>query len=365
MDAPRTTSILKRGRLPQARQGGRARRARLPPPDSRPARPRTASRSPEMAGRSEVADHFPGVRQPGLAGVFRHRPGVDARGPRDPGGRPQPPRAARLAGRRVHGPGLGDQGPAPPDRRLGHLSPVEPGHAGGPRQGPDNRLLARGARLRVEGEVVRDIQLAASGLLNPALGGPSAMPPAPAFLFLPPSSYAPFPWVEATGPDRYRRGVYTLKRRSTPYPMLATFDVPEGNTSCVRRGRSNTPLQALTTLNETLAVESARALARKALLEGGPDDDAAAGLRLPPVRRRGRRPSPSGRSWQGSSTSRPGSSPTAGPTPGRSSPGRTTAGPATSRSAPARPNGPPTPWSPESSSTSTRRSRRNDPSTRR
>ncbi len=137
---------------------------------------------------------------------------------------------------------------------------------------PNNRLMARGSRLRVEGEVVRDIQLAASGLLNPTLGGPSAMPPAPAFLFLPPASYAPFPWIEATGADRYRRGVYTWKRRSTPYPMLATFDVPEGNTSCVRRARSNSPLQALVTLNETIAIEAARALARKALAEGGATD---------------------------------------------------------------------------------------------
>ena len=102
---------------------------------------------------------------------------------------------------------------------------------------PYNRLLARGARLRVEGEVIRDIQLAASGLLNPAIGGPSAMPPAPAFLFQPPASYAPFPWIEAQGPERYRRGVYTWRRRSTPYPLLTTFDVPEGNTSCVRRTR--------------------------------------------------------------------------------------------------------------------------------
>jgi Protein of unknown function (DUF1553) len=137
---------------------------------------------------------------------------------------------------------------------------------------PYNRLLARGARLRVEGEVIRDIQLAASGLLNPALGGPSAMPPAPAFLFQPPASYAPFPWIEAKGPDRYRRGVYTWRRRSTPYPLLSTFDVPEGNTSCVRRVRSNTPLQALVTLNETIAIEAARALGRKALAEGGPTD---------------------------------------------------------------------------------------------
>ncbi len=137
---------------------------------------------------------------------------------------------------------------------------------------PYNRLMARGSRLRVEGEVVRDIQLAASGLLNPEVGGRSVMPPAPAFLFQPPASYAPFPWVEEKGPNRYRRGVYTWRRRSTPYPMLATFDVPEGNTSCVRRDRSNTPLQALMTLNEPLAVEAARALARLALAEGGSTD---------------------------------------------------------------------------------------------
>src|SRR5438552_9286356 len=74
---------------------------------------------------------------------------------------------------------------------------------------PYNRLLARGPRFRVEAEGVRDIQLAVSGLLNPALGGHSLMPPAPAFLFQPPASYAPFPWVDETGPDRFRRAIYT------------------------------------------------------------------------------------------------------------------------------------------------------------
>jgi hypothetical protein len=135
-----------------------------------------------------------------------------------------------------------------------------------------NRLLARGPRLRVEGEVVRDIALAAGGLLNPKIGGPSVMPPAPEFLFRPPASYAPFPWVDATGPDRYRRALYTFRRRSTPYPMLANFDVPNADTSCVRRVRSNTPLQALTTLNETLFVESAQSLGRRMLAEGGKSD---------------------------------------------------------------------------------------------
>jgi hypothetical protein len=134
---------------------------------------------------------------------------------------------------------------------------------------PDNRLLARGPRFRVEAEVVRDIALASSGLLNPKLGGPSIYAPAPGFLFLPPASYTAFPWIEETGPDRYRRALYTFRRRSTPYPMLATFDAPNGDSSCVRRPRSNTPLQALITLNETLFVECARALARKVLADGG------------------------------------------------------------------------------------------------
>ncbi len=137
---------------------------------------------------------------------------------------------------------------------------------------PYNRLLGRGARLRVEAEAVRDIQLAASGLLNPTVGGKSIMPPAPAYLFQPPASYAPFPWKEETGPERYRRAVYVWRRRSTPFPMLTTFDAPDASTSCVRRSRSNTPLQALMTLNETTAMESARAMARRVLSHGGNSD---------------------------------------------------------------------------------------------
>jgi hypothetical protein len=137
---------------------------------------------------------------------------------------------------------------------------------------PANRLLARGTRLRVDGEVVRDVALAASGLLNPKVGGPSVFAPAPAFLFQRPVSYGPFEWVEATGGDRYRRGLYTFRRRSTPYPALAVFDAPVGEASCVKRARTNTPLQALTGLNETVFVECARALGKRALLEGGKTD---------------------------------------------------------------------------------------------
>ncbi|HEY6229576.1 MAG TPA: DUF1553 domain-containing protein, partial [Verrucomicrobiae bacterium] len=138
---------------------------------------------------------------------------------------------------------------------------------------PYNRLLARGPRLRVEAEIVRDIALSASGLLNPKMGGPSIFSPAPDFLFQPPASYAPFPWKEETGPDRYRRAVYTFRRRSTPYPVLQVFDAPNGDFSCVRRMRSNTPLQALASLNETVFVECAQALARKTLESGGQTDD--------------------------------------------------------------------------------------------
>jgi hypothetical protein len=137
---------------------------------------------------------------------------------------------------------------------------------------PANRLLARGPRYRVDAENVRDVALAASGLLNPTIGGPSVFPPAPEFLFQPPASYGPKTWVIDTGPDRFRRALYTFRFRSVPYPMLQAFDAPIGETACARRSRSNTPLQALTTLNEPLFVECARALAMKLLADGGATD---------------------------------------------------------------------------------------------
>jgi hypothetical protein len=137
---------------------------------------------------------------------------------------------------------------------------------------PYNRLLERGARFRVEAEIVRDIALSVSGLMNAKVGGPSIFSPAPEFLFLPPASYAPFPWKEETGPDRYRRALYTFRRRSTPFPALQVFDAPNGDFSCVRRMRSNTPLQALMTLNEPVFVECAQALAHKMLADGGSTD---------------------------------------------------------------------------------------------
>lgn len=139
---------------------------------------------------------------------------------------------------------------------------------------PYNRLLARGPRFRVDAEIVRDIALRASGLLNEKIGGPSVNPPAPEFLFQPPTSYGPKIWNEAKNADRYRRALYTFRYRSVPYPMLQTFDAPNGDAACVRRSRSNTPLQALTTLNEPLFQEAARALALRTVKEGGATDEA-------------------------------------------------------------------------------------------
>ena len=135
---------------------------------------------------------------------------------------------------------------------------------------PYNRLLARGPRFRVEGEIVRDIALAASGQLNPSLGGKSIYAPIPESLLA--LSYAPLTWNAETGRDRYRRAIYTFRRRSLPYPALQSFDTPNADVSCTRRQRSNTPLQALTSLNEVIFTECARELARRAL-ESGADDN--------------------------------------------------------------------------------------------
>jgi hypothetical protein len=140
---------------------------------------------------------------------------------------------------------------------------------------PYNRLLARAPRLRVEGEVVQDIALAASGLLNPRIGGPSVYPPIPESVG--DTVYGGFSWPESQGLDRYRRGLYTFWKRSLPFPSLVAFDAPSGETSCPRRVRSNTPLQALTTLNEKVFVQAAQALALRVLKEGGTDDSARAG----------------------------------------------------------------------------------------
>lgn len=138
---------------------------------------------------------------------------------------------------------------------------------------PNNRLLARAPRLRVDAESVRDIALAASGLIDLRVGGPTVRPPTPAFLFEPPASYGQKPWELSGSADSHRRSLYVQKYRTTVYPPLQTFDAPNGATACVRRNRSNTPLQALTLLNEEQFIECSRAMGRR-LIEMNDSDEA-------------------------------------------------------------------------------------------
>jgi hypothetical protein len=122
-----------------------------------------------------------------------------------------------------------------------------------------NTLLARGPRFRVESEVIRDIALSASGLLSPRIGGPSVYPPIPDGVLA--LGYGiPMSWPTGTNDNRFRRGMYTFWKRSVPYPSMLAFDSPTGEFACARRMRSNTPLQALTTLNDPAFYEAAQAL---------------------------------------------------------------------------------------------------------
>lgn len=136
---------------------------------------------------------------------------------------------------------------------------------------PQNRLLGRGPRFRVDAEVVRDVALVASGLITHQVGGPGVIPPVPQNVLDYNFTYPGY-WTAATGPQRYRRAVYVFRKRSMPDPVLANFDAPNGDVSCARRVRSNTPLAALTGLNEPVFVEAAQALALRTLKEGGADD---------------------------------------------------------------------------------------------
>ncbi|MCG3163412.1 MAG: hypothetical protein JMDDDDMK_04818 [Acidobacteria bacterium] len=132
---------------------------------------------------------------------------------------------------------------------------------------PYNRLLARGPRFRMEAEMIRDLTLAASGLLSHKLGGPSVFPLQPEGIWKAP--YSGEKWTISKGEDRYRRSLYTFVRRSSPHPAMMTFDATSREYCTVRRVRTNTPLQALTMLNDEAAMESARALAKRMLEEGG------------------------------------------------------------------------------------------------
>jgi hypothetical protein len=140
---------------------------------------------------------------------------------------------------------------------------------------PDNRLLARGPRFRLSAEMVRDQALAASGLLSRKMHGPPVRPPQPN-LGLSAAFGRGLDWKDSTGEDARRRAVYTEWRRTAPYPSLVTFDAPNREVCTLRRNQSNTPLQALVTLNDPVFLEAAQALARRMIAGSGTAAEKAA-----------------------------------------------------------------------------------------
>jgi hypothetical protein len=144
----------------------------------------------------------------------------------------------------------------------------------------DNTLLARGPRFRLSAEVIRDQALHIGGLLSEKMYGPPVMPPQPQ-LGVSAAFGSSIDWTTSAGEDRHRRGLYTNWRRSNPYPSMAAFDAPNREVCTVRRTRTNTPLQALVTLNDTVYIEAAQGLSRRAIQhEGDAADRAVFAFRL-------------------------------------------------------------------------------------
>jgi Protein of unknown function (DUF1553)/Protein of unknown function (DUF1549)/Planctomycete cytochrome C len=137
---------------------------------------------------------------------------------------------------------------------------------------PEDRLLARGPRVRLEAEVIRDAALRASGLLAERVGGPSVFPSQPAGVTTE-GTYGGLEWKVSPGGDRYRRGLYTFTKRTAPFAMATTFDAPSGEVCVARREVSNTPLQALTLLNDPVFQEAAQALGQLMNARGGSVDE--------------------------------------------------------------------------------------------
>ncbi|MEY3958426.1 MAG: hypothetical protein RJA37_1029, partial [Verrucomicrobiota bacterium] len=136
---------------------------------------------------------------------------------------------------------------------------------------PNNLLLSRGSRFRLEAEIIRDSSLKAAGLLSVKMGGPGVYPPQPASVTTE-GTYGRVDWKTSEGEDRYRRTLYTFIKRTAPFAMATTFDAPTGESCVARRDVSNSPLQALTLLNDEMFMETARALGERAAA-AAPDDD--------------------------------------------------------------------------------------------
>jgi hypothetical protein len=151
-------------------------------------------------------------------------------------------------------------------------------------QDPQNRLLWRAPRVRLQAEVIRDNALAAAGLLSQKIGGTPVFPWQPADYYK--GKNNGWPWAMSTGDDLYRRGLYTFWRRTTPYPSFVIFDAPDRAECTFERPRTNTPLQALVTLNDPQYVEASRVLAERLLREETETDARISlGYRLTTARR--------------------------------------------------------------------------------
>jgi hypothetical protein len=133
---------------------------------------------------------------------------------------------------------------------------------------PKNRYVARGPRVRLSAEMIRDQALAVSGLLSSKMFGPPVRPPQPN-LGLKAAFGGGVDWQTSEGEDKYRRAIYTNWRRSSPYPSMATFGAPNREVCTVRRGATNTPLQALVTLNDPVFIEAAQGLSRRMIQQAG------------------------------------------------------------------------------------------------
>jgi hypothetical protein len=142
---------------------------------------------------------------------------------------------------------------------------------------PENILLARGARFRLDAEIIRDSALKAAGVLSPKMGGPGVYPPQPASVTSE-GAYGKIEWKISEGEDRFRRSLYTFTKRTAPFAMATTFDAPTGESCLARRDVSNSPLQALTLLNDQMFMEAARAMAKQVIIESQSDDQRLANI---------------------------------------------------------------------------------------
>ena len=136
---------------------------------------------------------------------------------------------------------------------------------------PDNVLLARGARFRLDAEIIRDSALKAAGILSLKMGGPGVYPPQPASVTTE-GTYGKVAWQTSEGEDRHRRSLYTFMKRTAPFAMATTFDAPTGEACLARRDVSNSPLQALTLLNDQMFLEAAQAMAKQVMAESESDE---------------------------------------------------------------------------------------------